>query len=146
MAATGGTPVANASAAQAGSAAPPMAPLLSWESSEKRALERAASEHKPLLIDFGASWCAACKEIDERTFPDPRVRAEAARFVTLHVDASDEDAPDVDALRRKYKIVGLPVVILFDRAGKEVSRFTEFVPPERLVPALRAASAGSSPE
>ena len=70
---------------------------LAWETSEAAAPARAASEHKPLLVDFGASWCGACKELDEKTFPDPRVRSEGARFVALHVDATDDDDPEVAA-------------------------------------------------
>ena len=73
---------------------------LKWETSEAAARARATSEHKPLLVDFGASWCGACKELDEKTFPDPRVRAEGARFVALHVDATDDDDPEVARVRR----------------------------------------------
>jgi thioredoxin:protein disulfide reductase len=110
---------------------------VNWESSESRALARAAAERKPLLVDFGASWCAACKELDEKTFPDPRVQAQGARFVALHVDATDDDDPEVARVREKYGAKeGLPVVLLFGSDGKEAFRFTEFVPPERLAAAL----------
>jgi thiol:disulfide interchange protein DsbD len=108
-----------------------------WESSEPRALARVASERKPLLVDFGASWCGACKELDEKTFPDPRVREQGARFVALHVDATDDDDPEVARVREKYKAKeGLPVVVLFGSDGKEAYRFTEFVAPDRLAAAL----------
>jgi thiol:disulfide interchange protein DsbD len=91
-----------------------------------------------MLIDFGASWCGACKELEERTFPDPRVREQGKRFVALHVDATDDDNPDVSDVRQKYHATeGLPVVLLFDSKGIEVVRFTEFVPPDRLAAAMR---------
>ncbi len=110
---------------------------LKWESSELVATSRALSEHKPLLVDFGASWCGACKELEEQTFPDARVRAEGGRFVALHVDATDDDDPEVARVRRKYAATeGLPVVLLFGSDGKEDFRFTEFVPPEQLARAL----------
>jgi thiol:disulfide interchange protein DsbD len=113
------------------------APRLNWESNEVSARTRAASEHKPLLVDFGASWCGACKELDEKTFPDTRVRTEAGRFVALHVDATDDDDPEVVRVRHKYgALEGLPVVLLFGSDGNEAFRFTEFVPPDRLVTAL----------
>ncbi len=110
---------------------------IGWESNEPSARSRAVAEHKPLLVDFGASWCGACKELDEKTFPDPRVRAEGSRFVALHVDATSDDDPEVTRVRDKYGVnEGLPVVLLFASDGREAFRFTEFVPPDRLAGAL----------
>jgi thiol:disulfide interchange protein DsbD len=110
---------------------------LEWETSESTAVGRAASEHRPLLVDFGASWCAACKELDRDTFSDTRVRVEGARYVALHVDATNEDDPEVARVRQKYGATeGLPVVVAFDSQGKEAFRFTEFVPPGRFADAL----------
>lgn len=112
-------------------------PELHWETKEDIALARANEEHKPVLIDFGASWCGACKELDEKTFPDPKVQKEGARFVALHIDASDDDDKDVAKVREKYHATeGLPVVVFLDSHGQEAKRFTEFVPPDCFASAL----------
>jgi thiol:disulfide interchange protein DsbD len=112
-------------------------PELHWETNEAAALAKANGEHKPVLIDFGASWCGACKELDEKTFPDPKVQKEGARFVALHIDATDDDDPAVATVRKKYGATeGLPVVVLLDGTGKEAKRFTEFVPPDCFASAL----------
>ena len=112
-------------------------PALHWETSEPAALAKANEEHKPVLIDFGASWCTACKELDEKTFPDPKVQKEGARFVALHIDASDDDDPAITKLREKYKATeGLPVVVFLDSHGNEAKRFTEYVAPDCFAGAL----------
>ncbi len=122
---------------QVSTASASTASALRWETSEQAAVKRASEEHKPILIDFGATWCGACKELEEKTFPDPKVRAEGARFVALHVDASDDDDPAVAQVRQKYHATeGLPVVVLLDSQGQEAKRFTEFVPPERFAAAM----------
>jgi thiol:disulfide interchange protein DsbD len=110
---------------------------LRWESNEAQAVARASAEHRPMLVDFGAAWCGACKELQEKTFPDPAVRREAARFVALQVDGTDDDDQEVTRVRRKYRATeGLPVVILLGSDGHEAARFTEFVPADRLAGAL----------
>jgi thiol:disulfide interchange protein DsbD len=110
---------------------------LQWESREAMAVARATAEHRPLLIDFGASWCAACVELERVTFTDARVRSSGARYVALHIDATDEDDPVVAGLRRKYRVTeGLPVVLLVGSDGKEAVRYTEFVRPDRFAAAL----------
>ena len=122
---------------QVSTAATQSASALRWETSEQAAIKRANDEHKPILIDFGATWCGACKELEEKTFPDPKVRAEGARFVALHVDASDDDDEAVAKVRQKYHATeGLPVVVLLDSQGQEAKRFTEYVPPDRFAAAL----------
>ncbi len=102
---------------------------LEWEISERAARERALAETKPVLIDFTAEWCGACGELARNTFADPSVMAEASRFVTLKVDATQEEDPLVDHVKDKYGVLGLPTVILLGKNGDERLRFTEFVPP-----------------
>jgi len=111
---------------------------LEWLSSEADGLKLAQTEHRPVIVDFGAEWCGACKELTTHTFADDKVRSEAGRFVAVRVDATDEDDPQVNAIKGKYKVVGLPTVVVLDSHGKEQARFNEFVPPERFLAAIRA--------
>jgi thiol:disulfide interchange protein DsbD len=111
---------------------------LQWESSETVARERGRAESRPVLIDFTAEWCGACNELSRHTFADPRVMAEASRFVAVKVDATQEDDPSVDRVKDKYGVVGLPTVIVLGSDGSERLRFTEFVPPARFLEAIRS--------
>jgi len=113
---------------------------LSWEHSEVAAADRARSEAKPLLLDFTAEWCGACKELARHTFADPTVMREASRFVAVKVDATSDDDPAVDQIKDKYHVVGLPTVILLGADGQERARFTEFVAPDRFLNTLRAVN------
>lgn len=111
---------------------------LTWEHSEPVALAKAKSEKRPMLVDFTATWCGACQELAKHTFADPRVmeKAVAANFVAVKVDATNEDDPQVDAVKDKYKVKGLPTVVIYDSNGQERKRFNEFVGPEPFLAAI----------
>jgi thiol:disulfide interchange protein DsbD len=111
---------------------------LEWEHSEKVATEKAKLEKRPLIIDFTADWCTACKELAKETFADPRVmeKAVSAKFVAVKVDATNDEDPQVDAVKGKYKVVGLPTVVIYDSNGVERKRFNEFVGPEPFLKAI----------
>ncbi|HMI83864.1 MAG TPA: cytochrome c biogenesis protein CcdA [Polyangiaceae bacterium] len=110
---------------------------LSWEPSEQVARTRAETERRPMLVDFTAEWCGACKELSRITFSDPTVMVEARRFVAVKVDATNEDDAAVDEVKDRYRVVGLPTVVLLGSDGRERARFTEFVPPDRFLTAIR---------
>lgn len=57
-----------------------------WRPYTLKALEQAKREGKPVIIDFWATWCLACKELEHKTFSDPRVMEALKDVVTLQVD------------------------------------------------------------
>jgi thioredoxin:protein disulfide reductase len=82
-----------------------------------RALAAARASGKPVMIDFFAEWCAACKELDRATYVAPRVVAEAQRFVRIKVDGTNgQDA--LDALYQRFGIEGLPTVAFVSSRGE----------------------------
>jgi thiol:disulfide interchange protein len=55
----------------------------------------------------------------------------------LKLDATNDDDPKVIDVQKRYKVVGLPTVILIGANGEEAKRFTDFVPPSEFLPALK---------
>ena len=45
-------------------------------------------------------------------------------------------SPEVDSLRNKYNIVGVPTVLILNNKGTEVKRITGFVPAEEFLKIL----------
>ncbi len=122
--------------AEAAPGAPPAKKLLTWLHSEKEATAMAQSEKRPLMVDFTADWCGACKEFAKHTFADPRVMEKAGGFVAVKFDATNDEDPQVEEVKKKYGVVGLPTVVIFDSTGKERQRFTEFVPADKFLKAI----------
>ena len=97
-----------------------------------------AAEHRPVMIDFFAEWCAACKELDRETYVAPAVVAEAERFVRIKVDGTNAQDP-VDALYQRFGVNGLPTVAFVSSEGQVLDdpRVTGFLGPEKFTEALR---------
>ncbi|MBL0211243.1 MAG: protein-disulfide reductase DsbD [Holophagaceae bacterium] len=87
------------------------------------ALARAKAEHKIVLVDIYAEWCAQCHELDEKTWPDPAVRKWIAEnAIPVRID-TDKARPD---LAVALKIGSYPTVLLLDENGQEKKRSLGF--------------------
>lgn len=107
-----------------GSAVPSESDILNsefeWQPYSEETLLKASADGKAVMIDFYADWCAACIEFEKLTFPQPEV-AEIlkSQFVLIKYDATQPSA-EFDELRAKYKILGLPAIVFYDRKGQEL--------------------------
>ena len=90
-----------------------------------------AENNKPLvMLDLYADWCVACKEFEKETFTDPSVQKAFGDMLLLQVDMT-KNSEENRALMTKYKVLGLPTILFFNRDGKEIegSRVNGFMPP-----------------
>ena len=110
----------------------PAGPHLDWVYDEVEGFEIAKREDKLVMLDFYASWCAACKELDHKTYADPAVAAKLDDYVSVKLDFT-RSSETTQALTEKYQIPGLPVVIFIDADGTVLKRFTGFVGPEEML-------------
>lgn len=103
---------------------------VSWKKYDAALLASAAG--KPVVVDFYATWCIPCKELDDKTFSDKRVAGELDRFTRVKADLTNADDPAVQQLTKQYGIIGVPTVVLIDSKGSEnrALRLTGFEKPE----------------
>jgi len=131
---------------KAGWQTPPKAPELTWAlrlssadpvSTLDAALAQAKASGKPVMIDFFAEWCAACKELDRETYVSPQVAEASNRFINIKVDAT-KSSDTTDALFDRFGVSGLPTVAFIGSDGKPLTapRVTGFLAPEQFLQEL----------
>ncbi|HAS6362447.1 TPA: protein-disulfide reductase DsbD [Vibrio vulnificus] len=91
-------------------------------------LTLAKQAKKPVMLDFYADWCVACKEFEKYTFHDPAVAAQLKQFVLLQADVTRNQAQDIELLQAQ-QVLGLPTIDFWDAQGNPVSnaRLTGFM-------------------
>lgn len=113
---------------------------LNWVSDEPTALETAKQEDKLVMLDFYATWCSACNELDHKTFSDQAIVDKLENYITVKLDFSAESDK---ALTEKYQIRGLPVVIFMDAQGKIYERIEKFVDAEEMLKIIENVEAAA---
>ncbi|MEE3319676.1 MAG: protein-disulfide reductase DsbD [Pseudomonadota bacterium] len=109
------------------------------KASLEQALAASRQAGKPVLVDFFAEWCVACKVLEETTLSNEAVLAEMQGFDLYRVDITEINA-DSQAIMEQYNILGLPALVFFTPASTEIpkSRVLGEMGPERFIEHLNA--------
>lgn len=83
-------------------------------------LAAAKAANQPVLVDFFAEWCTACKELDRTTLSNPKVLAAMKDLRLLRVDITKINDANRQLMQR-YHIIGLPALVFFAPDGNEIA-------------------------
>ncbi len=93
---------------------------IDWQTNLDQALKTAAAEGKPVLLRFSAGWCPPCLVMNAKVWPDANVAcAVNSGYVPVEIDV---DSPGAAEIAGKFRIQGVPSIILLDSQGQETSR------------------------
>jgi thioredoxin 1 len=104
-----------------------------WNTDLNTGLINAQKLNKLIFVDFYADWCGYCSELEEKTYPDANVQQVFAQKYVL-VKINVDQNPD---LASKYKVYGLPTLIILDANGNEIKRQEGYLTPSELLNMLK---------
>ncbi len=98
---------------------------INWIKDLDKAKEIAKKESKPLLIDFTADWCSACKTIEKNLFQNHEfVKAYNDKIIFCKIDCTQHNQ-EHESLLDAFDIKGLPTIILIKPNGKQKKHGSE---------------------
>ncbi|PMJ90423.1 protein-disulfide reductase DsbD [Vibrio sp. 10N.261.55.A7] len=99
----------------------------------------AKQNNKPVMLDFYADWCVACKEFEKYTFHHPDVEAQLQNFTLLQADVTRNRPEDIELLKH-LKVLGLPTIEFWEADGGKVdaARLTGFMQAEPFLEHINA--------
>ena len=111
-----------------------------WQDYTVETLKEAQRQNKPVIIDFYATWCTPCRELEEVTFHQPDlVRLAEKDFIMVKVDVTKGGNPYYEELLKHYQVKGVPTVVFLDRDGKERAdlRLVDYLPADKFLARMR---------
>ncbi|MGJ8676210.1 MAG: thioredoxin family protein [Akkermansiaceae bacterium] len=99
-----------------------------WMTDIDSAVAKAKMEKKAVLVEFtGSDWCPPCMQMDKEVFSkDAFVDEASKKYILVKIDIPQNDRALYEANQKvlaKYKVEGVPTVLLLNEKGKEFDRF-----------------------
>lgn len=83
----------------------------------KKALKEA--QGSPVMLDFYADWCTACKIMDNTTFQETLIITKLKSFTVLKIDLTEHDN-DTKEIMNFFKIIAPPTFVFYDAQGNVI--------------------------
>lgn len=97
---------------------------------------------RPVLLYWGAAWCAPCAKLKATVFKDPAFVELTQHLVPIYLDGDNKDA---QVAGERFHLKGYPTLLLLRPDGIELSRPDTMGQATTIVAALRAAIGGTTP-
>lgn len=107
--------------APAAPAAPSAAKEIDFADSLEMAQALNADAPKPIVIQFGATWCGWCRKLESETLKDPLVLAMVGKFGWVHADVDKQ--PE---LASRFGARALPHAVIIDGDGRVLADLKGF--------------------
>ena len=101
---------------------------ITWNRNYSAALKQAQQAGKPILMDFTATWCPPCREMEKDVWPDERVVAGSERFVCVSIDVDMNEG-----IAMKYGAQSIPLIVLADPWGNVIGKHAGYLEARSLV-------------
>jgi thiol:disulfide interchange protein len=101
----------------------------------EKALARARTQGKPVLVDFSAIWCPTCRVLHAEVFTNTEVKqAITADYVLSRLDY---ESPGAQAFMQRYGVQGFPSLLVLSADGMLVRRVPVSFDPAAFAASLR---------
>ncbi len=110
---------------------------IAWfDGSVDEAFAFAKETNKPLFLYWGAVWCPPCHYLKTKIFTREEFVAQTRGMVPVYLDGDTERA---QIYGERFGTKGYPTVILFNPAGREITRMPSTLPVDRYAEVLERA-------
>lgn len=102
-----------------------------WMTHDEEGFQKAVTENKPIFMDFFATWCVPCLEMEKTTFSQPEIQNFLKEnFIPIKINCTEE-TPQCKRLVDKYGIIGWPTMLVLNPQGEVIEKIVgETLPPE----------------
>ena len=107
-----------------------------------QALAQAKAQGKRVFVDFDASWCPSCRQLEREVLATAEGATLFKDLIAVHVDFDDETNR---RFIERYVILGLPTAAVLDADGNQLVRVTGYESKASWMTPMRAALTASDP-